>query len=253
MKELKEAPTGQVFRSADSLMSYPIQCVDGELGTAKDLLFDDESWRIQYLVARPGGWFTNRKVLVSPAHLVKPVGPPEGGSFPVVLTKEQLKKSPLLESDAPVSRRHEAEFARFHQIAPYWGAVPISQDRADVSDHESKIKEIEECHVRSCDAIMDYVVSATDGEIGSISDVIIDVSTWKVRHLVIDTGKWLPGRKVLVDTEWIKEFCTENRTVKVTLAKDQVKDSPTFDPDRPVNRSYEATLYDYYGKPHYWE
>jgi hypothetical protein len=116
MNELQEAPLGHVLRSAKSLMSYPIQCVDGELGTAKDLLFDDESWRVQYLVARPGGLFTTRKVLVSPAHLVKPVGQSDGGSFPVVLTKEQLKESPPLESDAPVSRQYEAEFAKFHQI-----------------------------------------------------------------------------------------------------------------------------------------
>ena len=253
MKELKEAPTEPVLRSVESIMSYPIQCVDGELGSAQDLLFDDENWRIWYLVARPGGWFSSRKVLVSPTHLVKPVGQAEGGLLPVILTKEQLKDSPMLESDAPVSRLYEAEFARFHQIIPYWGAVPMPRDRVDISVHELTMKEIEECHVRSCDEVVGYQVSATDGEIGKISDVIVDVTTWKVRFFVVDTGKWLPGRKVLIDTEWLLNFSVKNKTVDVSLAKDQVKDSPEFDPKSPVNRFYEVALYDYYGKPRYWE
>ena len=237
MKEPKEAPNEHVLRSAESIMSYPIQCIDGELGTAKDLLFDDENWRIRYLVARPGGWFSSRKVLVSPTHLVEPVGPADGGLLPVILTKEQLKESPMLESDAPVSRLYEAEFARFHQMAPYWGATPMPRNRVDVSVHELKQKEIEKCHVRSCDEIMGYKISATDGEIGKVSDVIVDVTTWMVRFFVVDTGKWLPGRKVLIDTEWIFNFSVEDQTVDVSLAKDQVKDSPEFDPESPVNRS----------------
>ena len=100
---------------------------------------------------------------------------------------------------------------------------------------------------------MGYKISATDGEIGKVSDVIVDVTTWMVRFFVVDTGKWLPGRKVLIDTEWIFNFSVEDQTVDVSLAKDQVKDSPEFDPESPVNRSYEMALYDYYGKPHYWE
>ena len=44
-------------------------------------------------------------------------------------------------------------------------------------------------------------VNALNGEIGSVDDLYFDDQTWSVRYLVVDTGKWLPGRKVLVATE----------------------------------------------------
>ena len=41
-------------------------------------------------------------------------------------------------------------------------------------------------------------VAASDGHIGSVSDFLFDDSTWLVRWLVVDTGNWLSGRKVLL-------------------------------------------------------
>jgi hypothetical protein len=37
------------------------------------------------------------------------------------------------------------------------------------------------------------------------------------------------------------------------MSKDSVRNSPEFDPREPVNREYEVRLYDYYGRPKYWE
>jgi hypothetical protein len=41
--------------------------------------------------------------------------------------------------------------------------------------------------------------------------------------------------------------------VHVVLSRETIKNSPEFDPTVPVNREYEARLYDYYGRPVYWE
>ena len=40
-------------------------------------------------------------------------------------------------------------------------------------------------------------VKASDGDIGSVSDFLFDNRTWAVRWLAVDTGRWLPGRKVV--------------------------------------------------------
>jgi len=32
-----------------------------------------------------------------------------------------------------------------------------------------------------------------------------------------------------------------------------VEQSPKYDPSTPVNREYEVRMYDYYGRPVYWE
>ena len=43
-----------------------------------------------------------------------------------------------------------------------------------------------------------YAIEATDGRLGTVSDFLFDDASWLVRWLVVDTGKWLSGRKVLL-------------------------------------------------------
>ena len=43
-----------------------------------------------------------------------------------------------------------------------------------------------------------FKIIASDGPIGTVSDFLFDDITWLVRWMVVDTGNWLPGRKVLL-------------------------------------------------------
>jgi hypothetical protein len=45
----------------------------------------------------------------------------------------------------------------------------------------------------------------------------------------------------------------QDRLVVVDLLRDRIKDSPEYDPDQPITRTYEARLFDYYGWPTYWQ
>ncbi len=47
-------------------------------------------------------------------------------------------------------------------------------------------------------ALTGYSIDANDGRIGSVTDLLFDDATWKIRWLVVDTGSWLTTRKVLV-------------------------------------------------------
>jgi len=42
-------------------------------------------------------------------------------------------------------------------------------------------------------AIIRYAVTAADGTIGTVSDLIVDRTDWAIRSMVVDTGDWLPG------------------------------------------------------------
>ena len=95
-------------------------------------------------------------------------------------------------------------------------------------------------------------MDASDGELGSISDFIVDDELWVVRYMVIDTGGWLPGRKVLVSPDWVKDVAWSDSAVSVDLSQSQIEGCPEYDPSKPVNRRYEVRLYDYYGRPGYW-
>ncbi len=50
-----------------------------------------------------------------------------------------------------------------------------------------------------------YPLRATDGEIGHVEDVLIDVENGSVRFLVVDTGRWLGRKKVLISPRLPKE------------------------------------------------
>jgi sporulation protein YlmC with PRC-barrel domain len=52
--------------------------------------------------------------------------------------------------------------------------------------------------LHSIENIFDFAIAAKDGDIGRIKDVYFDDHEWTIRHLVVDTGGWLTGRKVLV-------------------------------------------------------
>jgi len=97
-----------------------------------------------------------------------------------------------------------------------------------------------------------FEIVATDGRIGAVDDFYFDDERWAIRYVVVDTGRWLPGRRVLVSplsitlTEW-----SEQR-LRLSISRDQVRDSPGIDTHRPVSRRHERDHLDYYGYPYYW-
>ncbi len=100
--------------------------------------------------------------------------------------------------------------------------------------------------------IKGYAIAASDGRLGTVSDFLFDDGSWLVRWLVVDTGNWLSGRKVLLPTFVLGHLDPEKQEFSVRLTMQQVKDSPDIDTDRPVSRQMETNIYDYYGWSPYW-
>ena len=101
-------------------------------------------------------------------------------------------------------------------------------------------------------AINGYAIEASDGRLGTVSDLLFEDVGWVVRWLVVDTGKWLPGRKVLLPLSTLGHPDRALRHFPVKLTMQQVKDSPDVDTDRPVSRQIEAQVHDYFGWDSYW-
>ena len=104
----------------------------------------------------------------------------------------------------------------------------------------------------SLNDILGYSIAARDGEFGSVSDFYFDDHYWSVRYLVVDTGNWLPGRKVLLSPSTIGTLSHDDKRLSVDLDKQQIEDSPGVDSDAPVERQQEIELHDYYQWPYYW-
>ncbi len=56
-------------------------------------------------------------------------------------------------------------------------------------------------------------------------------------------------KKVILSLEWAESVSWSERHFKIDLNRDEIRDGPEFDPDRPVNVEYEEHLFDYYGRP----
>lgn len=94
-------------------------------------------------------------------------------------------------------------------------------------------------------------VHASDGEIGTIKDVVFDPQSWAVRHLEVSTG-WLFGRDVLIPVDKVKSIDAPDGAVTFDLTKEQIENSPPADPERSVDPGYESRLMGYYGLASYW-
>lgn len=97
-----------------------------------------------------------------------------------------------------------------------------------------------------------YTIAASDGQIGTVSDLLFDDSNWQVRWLVVDTGDWLSGRKVLLTPKFLEQLDPKRHDFGFALTMQQVKDSPDIDTDLPVSRQIETDIYRYYGWSPYW-
>jgi hypothetical protein len=82
-----------------------------------------------------------------------------------------------------------------------------------------------------------------------VKDYIVDDECWTIRFLIVDTGNWLPGRKVLLSPLWITRVDWDDSSVSVDLSRESVQKSPVFDASQPVSMADEDTLYDYYRRP----
>ncbi len=104
----------------------------------------------------------------------------------------------------------------------------------------------------SVKSLTGFAIGATDGEIGKVTEFYFDDKTWTVRYLIVETGGWLSGRRVLIAPQAITKLDCDEKILSVTLSKDQVKTSPDIDTSKPVSRQQELALYNHYPWGSYW-
>jgi hypothetical protein len=243
-----------MLRSLKELVGYQLLAGGGHIGKVYNFLFSDEDWRIRYLVVDTGPWILGRKVLISVLALGQPVWASE--TFPVELTREQVKNSPDVDLAKPVSREYEERLHQHYNWQMYWGmdtAIPRRPTHLPLQVFVGHEKE-DETYLRSTKELFGYQVNAMDGEVGKIIDFIVADDNWQVQYMVVDASNLSESDKqVLVALEWTKRIDVAKKEIFIELDQEAIELSPDFDPNSPVNRQYEEVLYDYYGRPKYWQ
>jgi hypothetical protein len=263
-----------MLRTTKDLEQNAILATDGTIGEVKDLYFDDHTWVLRYLVVETGHWLSSRKVLISPVSIARPHG--TNRTLSCTLSKKKVRDSPTIDTDKPVSRQHEASFLDYYGYPYYWNglgywgdglypaallldpidASPSTQSKSATNERNlrkpSSRNHKDNPHLRSCNAVTGYHIEASDGELGHVQGMIFDDETWALRYLVVETSNWWIGHRVLVAPQWIERISWGERTVKIKMTRQSLKDAPTIDSVSLPDRALETTLYDRHGLPGYW-
>jgi len=89
-----------------------------------------------------------------------------------------------------------------------------------------------------------YSVEATDGGIGKIDEATNEVGS---SYIVVDTGSWIFGKKVMLPAGVIQEVDLDAEQVFVNRTKDEIKNAPEYDADRATDDTFRSDLGAYYG------
>jgi hypothetical protein len=188
----------------------------------------------------------------------------------VSITQDQVRHSPPIDTDKPVSRQHEREYFDYYNYPYYWGGLGMwgvgyypgylrpgfreNESDADHREHYARraLAAGEDPHLRSCRAVIGYRIEATDGEIGHVKNLLVDDRTWAIRYLVADTSNWWVGHQVLIAPEWIGAVSWESKSVDVRLTRQAVKDSPPYSGTADYSASEQASLTQHYEHSSGW-
>ena len=92
--------------------------------------------------------------------------------------------------------------------------------------------------------IVGYEVESIDGSIGKIDDASFETDTG---HIVVDTGPWIFGKKVMLPVGVLRNVDHESQKVFVNRTKAEIKNSPEFDDTLRSDDKYRTKLGSYYG------
>jgi hypothetical protein len=92
--------------------------------------------------------------------------------------------------------------------------------------------------------ITGYEVEATDGSIGKVDEATYETGR---SYLVVDTGPWIFGKKVMLPAGVIRSIDATDERVFVNRSKDEIKNSPEFDESMVSDDDYQSSLGSYYG------
>ncbi|MDF3130970.1 PRC-barrel domain-containing protein [Kiritimatiellaeota bacterium B1221] len=190
--------------SLESLRGFTLKAKNGEIGRVRDLLLEEGSWTVRWIVVDTGKWLLGRKVLLSP--LAFGAADFEEKNLPVDLDREQIEGAPHLDEHAPVSREYEKTYYDHYQWPYYWmgggiwgsaahpiGLHTLNADR-NINLKEPPLPEEKDVVLRSGHELTKYELKAGDETLGYVDDILLDTKDWTVRAIQFDTRKWFQGK-----------------------------------------------------------
>jgi hypothetical protein len=204
-------------------------------------------------------------VLLSPIALERP--DPRARSLAAAVTREQVRDSPEFDAQRSLTRHHEIDFVKHYGYPNWWGGTSMwngglypcamlpGYPGSGQADAEREREEAgyraalrdrlfnDDPRLRGCRSVEGYRVHASDGDIGHVCGFLVDVETWAIRAMVLDTGDWWHGHKVLIAPQRIAHVSWADNFVSVALERESVMNAPHYDAHAPWGRGQAPDVY----------
>ena len=106
------------LRSCKALIGYHIHAQDGEIGHLQDMLVDETTWSIRYLILNTSNWWLGQLVVVAPDWITQVRWADK--TIEIDLTRETIKGAPVYEPNAEFDREREGRLYAHYGRASYW-------------------------------------------------------------------------------------------------------------------------------------
>lgn len=167
----------------------------------------------------------------------------------IELTREQIANAPRFSPHMPISRAYEQAYYQHYNWPPYWEHDPV----AAIQSVKSKDKAHKNAgSLRSSQSYIGFDIAADQSVIGKLEHMIVDMQYWRVRYMGVNASELPVDKTVLINLAWIDRIDLQQRMVRINMSRGAIEHAPPFDPDKPINRDYEASLFSYHGRQPYW-
>ncbi len=220
-----------MLRHVRDLQHYTVHGIDGELGRVREFYFEDQGWTVRHIVVTTGHWPPRHSVLL-PTLCVARI---DDGCREVclTLTGDQVASSPSIDTEKPVSRQHEGKLYWYYGFTGE--ALPPDLRKGGGDPHLRRTREV-----------VGYAVHRDHEHIGAVDDFLVDDGSWSICYMVVDVHTWWLHRKVLVLPRSVVGITWGGSAVHVDVSRAILRQAPEYNPNRPIDRDYEARLRDYY-------
>ena len=211
-----------MLRRVRTLEGLNLSALDGHAGRINDVYFDDQTWRVRYLVAGTGRWPAGIQVLIVPSAVS---GIDEGlNTIRVEMTRLEIERSPLLDSAMPAyAQVHATDFAGL--------AGPMNWGFEGRAVPGGGYLRTYDPHLRSARHVTGYRVQVSDGELGHVIDLLLDDREWVIPYLITDTTHWRMGRPRVLSTGCVDRIEVATPRIYARVSREALENR-VYAPDR---------------------
>lgn len=224
--------------SVRTILGFAVQASDGLCSSVHDVLFDDDSWKICYLVMRTKSAENYRDFQLTidsihsldvSNHIVK-----YGQTCSTAQLTEHIDIDPPVSRQQQIKRRAIRALASFYEFDFTWGTFPtfplgihLSQNSSGFASRSSNCEEQKyNPHLRSSREVTGYRVHSPDGKAGRVVDILFDDTNQAVRYFVVESRRFWHRTRVLLPVMLIHGVCWSMMRVSTKLDRKAVRSLP---------------------------